>query len=1664
MPSLIVVRIVPQKPTDPQSFSNALAAGGGLQITVATLAFASVDNQPPGANSVTASYIPLTPAGGWTVSDGTVFPTGAVISFNLPPYPAGLTGGIIQQVDYVPSPNPIVEPLPVAELQAVATAVLQVPWTAPQLENISVTAKRGSETIALDADYYVLTPNPATMPDLSTWAPSGGNTQADPWAQLPANVYLALPPAPTSNPAATLQLPADGSPPPFDALVSAVNAILALDPGPAAVTAAVVAPGAAAGATQLPFGASPAGVVAGMAASGAGIPAGATVVAVSGGTVTLSEEVGAAGVPAGTVISFTPSLDALTYNQCRNIAYEILWSQQGPLPASPDSIENLYTNPPNSGALTSGGSSPTVNQKESDRQQFEAQLKTYYTSTNANADRLANYVYALSAAVACEQTSLAATSAVIRFPGQPDASGTTSTTDQSVILTALDTVAAPAHFGVPAAYFYAIADAAPASRDARTRYADATGSRLAQVLSELTAAVNAQVVTDAEGFVTPGVAGQVNAAQAARRLGALGVPRGSTTALAPLDTVALVTTQTAASGTTLTFASVAEVKTGLTVTGPGIAPGTTVTALGGGNTVTLSTPLLAAVPSGTTIVFTPVYSAGWQALVVAWLGFPAATPGSVSSQAYQPGDDDALFWPIAAAAQPEAFLELVLCALTGGYIIPPPFAVALGDKILDFLKTITATPTITTLAQMTQAQWTALFTPNPTWLPPQPGGIGAQINAFIEALRSLFQVAAGGPVSVINLATSAPTTTGLRVLTFVSTAGVQPGWSVSSLLTTTTGGGTVVPVIPNGTQVSLAAGSVTPTTVTVTNAVVAVVPAGTNIAFRPTLAAAAAALPGFGAPSTDWLGNCLTAYLPGFTFGQGIANPGNLVTAADSVFPNDPAAQAWLVEAFTAIDALCGLVGTATGQPITGGPGPAPLRGALGFSMVEALYACGFRSAVDITVLSQVDFTQALTGSPAFAAAASLYAAAAAIAPPPAASPAGLAGFHPINPDGSLTNCIPPPSLSPLGPVAYLHELLAVAENATCEQPSPSTPGQTLGQAVAARRGPLANLAASAANLDTKLPLIDLVNECLEFMGAAATPAAGTVYDTATDKLAGFSLCQEDDCAPPAIPAETCFDPGRLFAALPEHATPADPTAANAGVQPAVYDKLKSDLSAPSLPYSQALDVSRSILRHLGSCRFEAMRTFRRCITEFVFQPAQDPPGFDDQVWRYPVRIDTTAEYLGITPEEYTLLYQGTRVPFCGEREDRETEVHAATTAETLRALGFTLPTDAAATTGGVMQLSSFLPRMGIDYCEFYALWSSGIVAFGSRGTTGREDDGKGDLAKFPPCEPCCLDKLTISFPRDTNAEAGLLQLFVVIRLWRKLREQGCCGYSFDQLHDICETLQLFTPTGVNPEFIRQLAALQILRDDFHLPLAEGTPPAGATGVARSPLLALWATPEPPQFAWAVRQLMQGVERHARRRFGAKRRGTEFLDRLTSDLDPLSRLAGFDPTSATDNWHAAPNHTLRFAEILAKLCASPFRLAEVRYLFTADLLPDAHSPFPLQETHEALARPLDVPEPRHDEHRHGEHRDDDERHDRQRRHDEGRRYEHHDDESRDDERRDDERRYEDRRDGQRRRGERRYEHRDDERRDDERRYEAQRPVPAAAPLDVRRRCAAQPHG
>ncbi len=699
----------------------------------------------------------------------------------------------------------------------------------------------------------------------------------------------------------------------------------------------------------------------------------------------------------------------------------------------------------------------------------------------------------------------------------------------------------------------------------------------------------------------------------------------------------------------------------------------------------------------------------------------------------------------------------------------------------------------------------------------------------------------------------------------------------------------------------------------------------------------------YGVPAFDVIARTLADY-PGF-----VAFPfpfvlADLEAAAAIAVPGDPQAQAWAVQTIWTINELYSLA--AIGKPAS-----------FEFSVMEALFARGFTTREEVQDLPFADFQQALTGTVAYDFSAAIYANAGAplVFPPPPPP-----GFHPINPC-CLTDCIPPLYLSPLGPIEYLREMLEVSERSTCDHPfaHPAGGHTRLGEHIALRRGAVGTLAVTRANLETPLPLIDMVNECLEFM-ASTTPITkhGTVYNTAEEELAGHKLCADDCCGceehsgeehPPHDAKHPCHQPGKIFDALPEYSTPATPVAANAAVEPAVWDKLKGDFSTCCLPYNQALDVSRTYLDYFRSCRFEEMRTFRRCITEFVLDPIDQPPQFQTHLWRYPVRIDIAIEYLGISREEYTLLFKGVLPRDCAPRKRQDDKGrHPGLPPWELYGFaseheGGTLWTDI------VLRLPQFLRRTCLTYCQFIELWKCGPAKFRNAG----ERSGI-----FPDCEPCCLEDFRIEFPEGHPAEA-LWTIEVFIRLWRKLKHLCGAGYTFCQLADICSVLHFG-----DSDFIRQLAAFQILRDQFRLKLTGEEIAAGATGADRTWLLSLWEGPASKHWQWAAHQLIEGIAYHARcLECGChKRRGPEFLKLLESNFDALSRVTGFDPASPTDNWHAAPTHTLRFAELLAKIYASDFGIGEILFLFTAEPHLDGEDPFPLQEKDDAEDLPLGLPE------------------------------------------------------------------------------------------------------
>ena len=85
---------------------------------------------------------------------------------------------------------------------------------------------------------------------------------------------------------------------------------------------------------------------------------------------------------------------------------------------------------------------------------------------------------------------------------------------------------------------------------------------------------------------------------------------------------------------------------------------------------------------------------------------------------------------------------------------------------------------------------------------------------------------------------------------------------------------------------------------------------------------------------------------------------------------------------------------------------------------------------------------------------------------------------------------------------------------------------------------------------------------------------------------------------------------------------------------------------------------------------------------------------------------------------------------------------------------------------------------------------------------------------------------------------------------------------------------------------------------------------------------------------------------------------------IKDNRDPLSDLAGFDPTSP-ETWSARPTSTLRFAEVLTKIYVSDFTAGEILFLFTADTHLDGDDPFPMQDRNESHDSPLDLPEAEH---------------------------------------------------------------------------------------------------
>jgi len=666
---------------------------------------------------------------------------------------------------------------------------------------------------------------------------------------------------------------------------------------------------------------------------------------------------------------------------------------------------------------------------------------------------------------------------------------------------------------------------------------------------------------------------------------------------------------------------------------------------------------------------------------------------------------------------------------------------------------------------------------------------------------------------------------------------------------------------------------------------------------------------GFDLPAGDVLQKFFTKYaclFPHSTFSfAALPDKSALDKTIKAVLPTDEEGRKWLRGA---IDTIAFLVNVTSINPSN----ETLITAQFQFSLIEALYARGFTRLEQIQNLTQDQFYAALVGTVACAKASLIYNKA---FPPNAtqlmASVNEADAFAPVNADQTLVNCLPPPNLSPLGQTAYLHDLLALPLGDT-----------TLGQLIATRRGPLQTLHPTTANLASILPCIDLVNESLEALGSSlqVSKPHGAVYNTSDAAILARNLDVEPKNA------------AGLLDAVPEYSSPAKPAS------PGVYAELAKCFTDAGLPYSQGLDVCSSNLSVLGTTRFDTMRHFRRDVTELAMDAALEPGNFQKHLWRYPVRLEIALAYLNISPEEYSML-------FCSTQPDA-------------KFLESVLGLKAEALQNNFFTVKRFLEFTGLTYGEFLQFHRCGYVPF-KAAQSGVND--KADSC-FPQPGMNDLGRLHVHFDAsDAEIPFTLRKAFVFIRLWRCLCRSNPSKTGFGGLKEVCTMLGLFKHNTVNRDFLRQLAALLMLQNHFHIPIEELTSLHHHSRPRNGSCFAIWSEKGPGSAEWdlAVELLLEKIQEYALERYRCRSREVGFRKDLKDNLHQLSLLAGF---TDTDKWHAQPTSTIRFAEVLAKVYASDFTVGEVIFLFTTEEHAPGSDPFPMPDALESIISPLNIPD------------------------------------------------------------------------------------------------------
>lgn len=399
--------------------------------------------------------------------------------------------------------------------------------------------------------------------------------------------------------------------------------------------------------------------------------------------------------------------------------------------------------------------------------------------------------------------------------------------------------------------------------------------------------------------------------------------------------------------------------------------------------------------------------------------------------------------------------------------------------------------------------------------------------------------------------------------------------------------------------------------------------------------------------------------------------------------------------------------------------------------------------------------------------------------------------------------------------------------------------------------------------------------------------------------------------------------------------------------QDCAYEKLASAVSGHcGLPYHLNRDISEHYLQRLGCSRFDLSRTFSQSIHAFPFQPDSVPSEFRPHLYRLPVRHEQALEYLGISAEEYHLLYAGLPNfnPVIGDpnRPDLWT------------LFGFS---DFADFTDAIFQWPVLLEKLCLDCCEFQELveaeWIEMTVV----------DDNQNPV--FSDCSDCDIDGYLVDFPGATDEEKVVLlwKLFLLSRLYRQIQKKNTGCYTLAELTRLVSDMGWMSDDPANPEldphFLEQFVALDMLRTVFGI-----CPFFDHEGESLS-MSALLAGPDNnPHWEAVLGHFVNGIVDHCDAgKEPADCHRPEYRKLLVSQIELAAYLAGFrSDTVPEQRWHHQFTNIIRFAERLYRICASPFSLGQLQFILTADEQLAGDDPAPLQTRNEAREYPFDLPD------------------------------------------------------------------------------------------------------